>query len=162
MLSTATYNSKCQKPIHMQEDICFYLLYFAVYYARSRIIRTWYLVSDRLEKVLFICIIHGNFKASVLRCINTSISKFSAKNKPILQENMIYLGPSWPGRVQADQGISSVVNKYQYIRVFCQKIGRKQADFTGITRNGFLELPLFVQCQRRKFSSNKQTQAEIT
>ena len=54
-----------------------YLPYFAMYYARSRIIRTWFLVSIWLEKVLFPYIIRSNFWASVPWCINTSKSEFS-------------------------------------------------------------------------------------
>ena len=84
--------------------------YFAVYYARSRITRTWFLVSNWLEKVLFSYIIRSNFRASVPGCINTCKSEFSAENsdenKPTLREGMTYFGPSWLGREWVDQGIS--------------------------------------------------------
>ena len=81
-----------------------------MYYARSRIIRTWFFVSDWLEKVLFPYIVRSSFRASVPWCINTCKSEFSAENsdenKPTLREGTIYLGPSWLSREWADQGIS--------------------------------------------------------
>ena len=83
-----------------------FLPYLAMYYARSRIIRTWFLVSDQLEKVLSLCKIHDNFRASVSWCIITGISEISeensAENKPILWEGTIYLEPSWLGMVRVD------------------------------------------------------------
>ena len=97
-----------------------WLPYFAVYYAHSCIIRTWFLVSDPLEKVLFPCKIRGKFKASFPWCINSGISN-SAENKPIVWEGTIYLGPRRLDMVRVDKDISSLVHKYRYIGVFWRK-----------------------------------------
>ena len=40
-----------------------YLPYFVVYYAHLRIIHTWFLESDLVEKVLILYIIRGSFEA---------------------------------------------------------------------------------------------------
>ena len=114
------------------------LPYFAMYYTRSCIIRTWFLVSDQLEKVLFPCKIHGTFKPSVPWCINSDISEISdknlAENKPILWEGTIYLGPCWLGMVLVDYGISSLLHKYQYIRVCWGKLAENK-PFYGRLRS---------------------------
>ena len=103
MVVTITYNiqvSKLHKKNWVQKTKWMYPLLLTIYRTSpcmngwSRIIRTWYLASDRLEKVLFLRIIYSNFRALVLWWKNTSVSEFLAKN--FLQEGTIYSGPSWP------------------------------------------------------------------